>query len=204
GCAAVRRLKRSAFWFALALIGQAAALQLIDAGNQLHWQHYKPFNLMLRNDLPALLVVIMQTVIILVGLRRRWNAMRAWLSQNLKWWQGLGIALVCVASAAAVQRDVRLYAGDVVFAACIQVINGANLFLLMSTWPKHALNALQSRFETWLAQPPRRVDRFAMLASLWVFVVALLLSIFIYEWHPHIPDEIGFVYQARYFANGTL
>src|SRR5262249_7763756 len=108
GCAAAGRWKRSAFWFALALIGQAAALQLIDAGNRLHWQHYKPFHLMLRNDLPALLVVIMQTVIVLVGMRPRWNAMCAWLSQNLKWWQGLGIALVCVASAAAVQRDVRL------------------------------------------------------------------------------------------------
>src|SRR5215813_753112 len=94
GCAAAGRLKRSAFWFALALIGQAAALQLIDAGNLLHWQHYKPFNLMVSHDLPALLVVIVQTVIVLVGLRPHWDAIRVWLSQNLRWWQGLGIALV--------------------------------------------------------------------------------------------------------------
>jgi 4-amino-4-deoxy-L-arabinose transferase-like glycosyltransferase len=204
GCALATYWRITAFWFALALIGQAAALQLINAGNLLHWQHYKPFNIMLSDDLPALLMVITQSIIVLASMRSRWNAIRTCLSQNLRWWQGIGIALVFVASAAAVQRDVRLYAGGVIFAVFIQAINVANLFLIMAAWPKPALNVLKARFETWLVQPPRRVDRFAMLASIWVFVVALVLSIFVYEWHPHITDEVGYVYQARHFADGTL
>jgi hypothetical protein len=63
---------------------------------------------------------------------------------------------------------------------------------------------LNARFEARLAQPSGHVDRFVMLASLWVFAVASLLTVFVYERHPHITDEVAYVYQARYFANGTL
>src|SRR4030095_4752426 len=34
-------LKRLAFWFALAIVGQAVALQMIEAGPSVRYQHYK-------------------------------------------------------------------------------------------------------------------------------------------------------------------
>src|SRR5690349_6952666 len=43
GWALPRRLTRFALWLALALLGQAVALQLIDAGPLIHYQHYRLF-----------------------------------------------------------------------------------------------------------------------------------------------------------------
>jgi hypothetical protein len=37
-CTRAGQLKRFAFWFALALVGQAATLQIIDAGPLVHYQ----------------------------------------------------------------------------------------------------------------------------------------------------------------------
>src|SRR5262245_6000807 len=44
------RFKRFAFWFVLALVGQAVALQLIEAGPFVRYQHYKPFNRLLSEN----------------------------------------------------------------------------------------------------------------------------------------------------------
>jgi hypothetical protein len=41
-------------------------------------------------------------------------------------------------------------------------------------------------------------------SSAWVTAVAVVLAIFSYERHPHIPDEVAYVYHARYFAEGML
>ena len=40
GAAVTGRMRRSAFWFSLALVGQAVALQLIEAGPFIRYQHY--------------------------------------------------------------------------------------------------------------------------------------------------------------------
>src|SRR5262249_53116170 len=38
----------------------------------------------------------------------------------------------------------------------------------------------------------------------WVVLVAASLSLFVYQRHPHVPDEVMYFYQARYFASGHL
>ena len=35
-------LRRAGAWLALLILGQASALQLIDAGTTVHYQHYRP------------------------------------------------------------------------------------------------------------------------------------------------------------------
>src|ERR1044071_2293653 len=40
-------------WMSLAIIGQAATLQTIDAGRRLHFQHYRPFDV----PFPSLLIL---------------------------------------------------------------------------------------------------------------------------------------------------
>ena len=67
---------RSAKWLVLALFGQAAALQLIDAGVLIHYQHYR---------LPpqaagwALAVVALQAVSVALGLAGHRQAIGDWL-----------------------------------------------------------------------------------------------------------------------------
>src|SRR5262249_38664489 len=48
------------------------------------------------------------------------------------------------------------------------------------------------------------LDTFVIGCSLWVIVVSILLAVFVYERHPHIPDEVSDLYHARYFPNGLL
>src|SRR5690349_18667203 len=42
GYTAVGPLRLSGFWFGIALVGQAVALQLVNAGPLMHYQHYQP------------------------------------------------------------------------------------------------------------------------------------------------------------------
>lgn len=51
---------------------------------------------------------------------------------------------------------------------------------------------------------PPRIDRFALLAAAWVTAVSLLLAFLAYERHPHVPDEVGYLLHASYFAEGRL
>jgi len=48
------------------------------------------------------------------------------------------------------------------------------------------------------------IDRFAVCAALWVTVVSGSLAWFVYQHHPHIADEVVYLYNARYFAAGEL
>ena len=48
------------------------------------------------------------------------------------------------------------------------------------------------------------MDRFAIVAAIWIFGLAALLSYFVYQRHPHVPDEVIYLYHARYFADGRL
>ncbi len=49
-----------------------------------------------------------------------------------------------------------------------------------------------------------RLDRFALLAAGWVVLICALLAVYSYQKHPHVPDEVSYIYQARYFAAGML
>src|SRR5688500_5061081 len=58
GWALASRWKQSALWFVLALVGQSVALQLIDAGPLIHYQHYKSFDRLLTDVHPLLLIYV--------------------------------------------------------------------------------------------------------------------------------------------------
>jgi len=42
------------------------------------------------------------------------------------------------------------------------------------------------------------------MTALWVFGVTAFLTIVVYGRHPHIPDEVAYLFHARYFALGRL
>src|SRR5215831_9543956 len=47
-------------------------------------------------------------------------------------------------------------------------------------------------------------DMFVIGCALVVTSCASLLALFVYQNHPHVPDEVGYLYHARYFARGML
>lgn len=197
--------RRAAAWFALALAGQAVALQMIDAGTRLHYQHYRPLGWLAAHRPWLLVFAGFQVVTVAAGWRGRWRPAWRWLRRNFRWWQLGLVAAVFTLTAATVSEDVRFYAAELVFAALLQTVNLGNIVLVGWSLPAGALAALGNRLANWFggSAPARRgPDRFALVAALWVTAAAALLSWFSYERHPHIPDEVVCLLHARYFAAG--
>jgi len=210
GAALFTRWKKFAFWFTLTLIGQAVALQLIDAGPLLHYQHYKPLDRLL-SDSPLLLLFLgVQSVFVIVGLGSHWQAIGGWLNRRWQLWQLLVLALIFVIPAAAFSRDVSFYLVELVFAVLVQVLNLGNVILLVWAIPAESLIGVQQKIEMVLGTAndettePGGLDRFAICAALWVMLLTAALAYFIYDRIPHIPDEVIYLFHARYFANGLL
>jgi hypothetical protein len=211
GWAAHGPCKKFAFWFALAIIGQAVALQMIDAGQAVRYQHYKPLRLLLTTaHLPLLLFFVAQTALVLKGLRPHWSTMRAWVKQTFKRWQLVGIGLVFILSSAAVSREVPSYLAELPFAAFMQLVNLVTVVLMMLALPEEVLTSVRSKVKRMFGQReeqqarPPIVSRFAILAAAWVLLFTASLSFFIYERHPHVQDEVVYLYQARYLANAEV
>jgi hypothetical protein len=196
-------------WLSLALIGQAAALQLIDAGIRIHYQHYRlPAQAMTEPvSRWALVVVALQAIAVVLGLAARWNAIRAWMNSRRLLWL-VTVLGMCASVAAAVSRDPRFFVGEACLAGFIQIVNAGNLLLAAWSLPPEALKILGRRFDSWLGSrdetSPASIDRFALLAALWVTTASALLVWFVYEHHPHVADEVTYLYNARYFATGRV
>lgn len=197
-------------WLALALAGQAAALQLIDAGIRIHYQHYRlPAEAMADPVLRwVLLAVGLQTLLVTAGLFSRRDVILAWC-RNVRCLALLAAGVAaCGCVAAAVSRDPRFYVAEVSLAVFIELVNAGNILLVAWSLPASGLKALGRRFDALLGDRnqsgPIPIDRFALLAALWVTVASALLTWFVYQHHPHVADEVAYLYHARYFAAGKL
>jgi len=209
GYALDKAWRNAAAWMALALVGQAVALQMIDAGQTIRYQHYRPIGMLLVSSpwLPGLLAA--QTALVLIGMRGRWTKVASWLGRNFKLWQLTGLGLVFFIATATVSREVWFYAQELPLAAFIQTLNLLNLVLAVWAIPIPALTAWRSRVERltgWDAdeKDQGRWDRFSILLALMTILLSALLSFFVYQRHPHIKDEVAYLYHARYLATGTL
>ena len=197
-------------WLALALAGQAAALQLIDAGIRIHYQHYRLPTEALADPVLrwVFLAVGLQTLLVLAGLFLRRDAIMAWCrSQRRLWLLAAGLA-ACGCVAAAVSRDPRFYVAEVSLAAFLQLVNAGNILLVAWALPGAGLKILGRKFDSLLgsrtALERPSIDRFALLAALWVVAVSAILAWFVYERHPHVADEVAYLFHARYLAAGKL
>jgi hypothetical protein len=207
------RFRRFAFWLALALVGQAVALQMIEAGNHLRYQHYQTSLRQLAENNPILLIFLsIQTVLVATGIKSRWSTIRAWLHHNFRFWQLLGIGFVFCVFSATVSEKISKYAVELLLASFVQTVNLGNIILLVWAFPEDALDSLSKKFEKIFQKHHKecgpdnaiRIDRFVILAAIWVMIVAATLNYFAYERHPHIPDEVTDYTRAKYFAEGIL
>ena len=193
----------AAVWLAAAAIGQATALQFVNAGILLHYQHYKlPPSIVQEPGGGWLLALLAaQAAAVTAGLAVRAGAIRAALQGRFRAWQVAAAALAACCTAAAVSRDQAFFAAELCFAAGVQLLNIANLVLFALALPESGLKSLAYRFDAWLGASGRpRIDRFAALAALWVTVASATLCAGVYQRHPHIVDEVIYLYNARYFA----
>ena len=201
----------SAAWFGVALVGAASVLQLVEAGPAIRYQHIAPaWTLLDRQWLPWTCIVIAQGLLVARGCSRRWASLGHWTRGLTR--SQLAIAVLLLAlSSATVSADVRRYLTEIPVAASIQAINVLNVVLIAAAFPESRLERLTQWLDEHLgrASPdhspePGGIDRFAVGAAIWTVALAALLSVLSYERHPHVPDEVSYLYQARYFAKGLL
>ena len=196
-------------WLALALAGQAAALQLVDAGVRIHYQHYRlPAEAMADPVLRwVLLAVGLQSLLVAAGLFSRRGAILSWCRSGRRLALLAAGVAACGFVAAAVSRDPRFYVAEASLALFIELVNAGNILLVAWSLPASGLKTLGRRFDSLLGDRKAErtsIDRFAVLAALWVVVVSSLLACFVYQRHPHVADEVAYLFHARYLAAGEL
>ena len=204
------RLRVAACWFALSILGHAMALQLIDAGRDAGYHHYFPTSEWSRGSHVAFtLGLIFQACMVGVGVWRNGREIGSWLLGHFKIWQLVCIGLTIFLPAAVLSEDPRFYVNELFVASLIIAINLANITLAVRSIPKSSVAAVSGFLnkvvgrETDSTSAPV-VDRFCVSVAAWVLAVAALLSVFVYERHPHVPDEVVYLYHSRFFADGQL
>ena len=216
GCAATGPLRRAAFGFALAMVGQAVTLQMIGAGSGYRYQRYKPFEVLawksafLTSIHPALLIfLVAQATLVLLGLRGCWRQMQAWISRTLSKWGMLAVVLIFALSSARLAQQIELYVAELLFATLLQALNVFNVVLMVWAVPGELLGSWKRRIDRFFNRSATPQDSDVMepvvaWGAMWVIMLAAALSWFVYERHPHIADEVVYLVQARYFAAGML
>ena len=204
--------RRFGQWIAVALIGQAVALQLVHAGSGVGYQHYQ--SPMARPAiLGALLVgwLAVQTAAVIAGLGSRWPSIRQWCGRSFRPWQLLAIGILFALSSATLSQSILAYTSELLFATFVQALGLGTIILAVWSIPDSTLDT--SRLGTIASFEPRdlappwgraRIDRVALLAAGWTLAVSLTLAILAYQRHPHVPDEVAYLFQARSFAEGML
>ncbi|NIN05425.1 MAG: hypothetical protein GTO43_03445, partial [Armatimonadetes bacterium] len=176
GWGLIRKQRSFAFWLALGLTGQAAALQLIEAGKQLRYQHYKSMGGLLEESHPLLLALLaLQFLLVTLGIIKRWPQIRDWVARNFRAWQLVGIGLVFVFTSATVSRQASVYASELLLASAVQAVNLGNIVLAVWALPEGTLVSLKRKLDSLLgASAPEsekssaEIDRFVLLAAAWV------------------------------------
>lgn len=155
-------------------------------------------------------IIVIQALIVAMGCARNWSRLRHWTRNLTPWRLTLALLLLSV-TGATVSAVISRYLSELPIAAAIQVVNVLNIALAASSIPRSSLE----RFTLWTDRflgaraaergpEPGGIDRFAVGAAIFTTFVAAMLSVWSYERHPHVPDEVSYLYQARYFAKGLL
>lgn len=189
-------------WVGLALVGQAAALQLVHAGPSIGYQHVRvPFPVHRAAEAVAVGILVVQVVLVAIGLaRERERLVRWWAALPPGRWLLLGVVLLALS--ATVSRSPGFYAAELLAAFGLQLLGLGNLVLVALTFAPADLDRLRHLLARRL--DGARGDRTPWLAALWVTGVAAGLAFWSYQRHPHVPDEVGYLYHAKYFAAGLL
>jgi dolichyl-phosphate-mannose-protein mannosyltransferase len=199
---------RAGAWFALAVLGQACALSLYRAGPVVSYHHYRPPEDATRLWI-ATVPIVLQAALVCVALARRAGALRAWTAQHFRAWQLALVALLFAVTSAKLSRPAETSALEFAFASAVQLLGFATLGLAAWSLPERSLAAFRGSWERTFGPStgdpePGGLDRFAWTISAAVTIVCALLAVFVYERHPHVPDEVVYLIQAKYLAQGRL
>ena len=196
---------RAGVWASLAIIGQASALALTAAGPLIGYQHYAGIAEAVRDRPLPLAIATIVAGVALLGLVRQRREVASWTRARSRTWQVVAAILIGCLLAAAPSAATGHWGSELLLAAALQLAALTCVFfsvaLLPTDWAARVDRWITRRLELPAARP--RLDSFAWLLAAFVTVVASLLCLTSYQAIPHIPDEIAYLFQARYYAAGV-
>lgn len=198
---------RTALWFWLALTGQAAALQVIDAGWQLHYQHYYSFSRILSDTHPLVIAILtFQLLTVVIGLWMNAKTILDWTRTNVRLWHFALVAIVFYGTAATVSEDIAFYLNELIIAGAVQTLSLLTLVLFALSIPPRGVDRIRDFITHRLTQDSKNriFDKYALSSAAFVIVLSAVLNIYSYEMHPHVPDEVAYLMHAEIFASGAI
>ena len=198
---------RSVGWLAISLLGWGASLALIDAPPAVAYQHFRLFSQEPMHDI-ALAVCAIQLLAIVVLGRENVSVIAQWCRKNFRPVMLVLAALLLVLPSAVPSADPKAWSIEMSLASLLQVLSLVTIVAAARAVPE-ATWAKASSFLTRVlggegAAGPERIDGWVLRVAVVVVIVAATLAWFSYEAHPHVPDEVVYLYQARYLAEGRL
>lgn len=196
-------------WFVLLVAGQAASLALLASGKGATYPHFQPERLLHGGYRIATGVLVVQFVLVVWAMGGHWRGCWTWLRRTVRLpWLVAGASLLAGLSAVA-SRDPRRFAVELAFAVACQLVALGTVVLLVRAMDARAVDRAEQRLARWLGlngggDPGRVLDPFAVAVAMAVTGVCALLAWVVYDHMPHVPDEIAYLLQARYFAAGML
>jgi hypothetical protein len=205
----------AAGWLALALAGQAVALQLVEAGAIVRLQMFYSWSVLLHSWRHIFLVALgAQTVLVAWGVWRWWKRdaeARARLSKLLTVPQAVVLLFLAAYGSTSLApqlfraltegvlaRHAAVQGSKVALGMIILVTGTANLLLVAVHLPKSAWGKIVERWQG------RHSARLPWLAALWVVVVSSLLCIFVLDAMPHVEDEVTYFFHGKTISAGRL
>ena len=200
--------RRAGAWLALALASRGAVLALYEAGPTVTYHHLRPHGDPWMLEIAAV-VLVAQALFVALGMRHALREMRAWMAEHLAPWRAAALALAVLAVSAKISRPAEQSAQEFALATTLELIALITLVLFARALPSGVLASFDGLLDRLLGRAndgpePGRTDRFALVLALASVLVAALLNVFVYERHPHVPDEVVYLLHARYLAEGML
>lgn len=206
-----RRWRRPLAFLALAVVGQSAALGLIDAPSWSVFQHYRGWRELLTSARGLLLIApVGQTAVIGAWLASNRDRLRGFLADRLSPARTTVLLGILLLASGYPSWDLQAYLGELVLALWIVVANAGNLVVFAASIPSDALAGLpawiratvRGEGDTRDGHPALRAVPW--LLAVWVVVASGSIAVLVFDRVPHVPDAVSYLFQARYFSEGLL
>ncbi len=184
-------------------------LNIIDAGKAMHYQHFLTFDVLIQSRQLALGILLLQAILVTIGLVGYLQKTFRSFFSKFPGWKIIVFVIFLAITGSAVSKDLGKYYSEMLLATFIQVINIGNIILIGLTVPINILLKIrklvnQETEGSIESTSHEGFDRFVLIAMLWVTLLSAFFSLVSYQRHPHIPDEVVYLIQAKFLANGVI
>lgn len=186
--------------FAVALIGQACALQLIYSPPWGVYHRYLPWKEILSFPHGFFLAgLVAQTIIVAWKSRSMWPEIRRFLNAHVIQWRAWILLLFLAFASVKFTWDVSQYVFELVMTAWVSGVSLLTVILFVAAIPARGMKETFCKWRRWA-----RSQFYCWAVAIWVFAVSAVIAWFVFEGVPHIPDSVAYLFQAKYFSEGRL